>query len=240
MKLGLIGFPLSHSQSKIFFEKKFSQEKLSGFTYELFAIPEISQFPMLLKTEKPVGLNVTIPYKESVLPFCTHWSDTVKMIGATNCLKIMDGEILAFNTDVIGFEKSILRLLQPHHNRALILGNGGSSKAVQWVFKKLGIPFSVVSRNTTADYTYASLTQRQVTSYRIIVNTTPLGMFPNTHEYPDIPYSGITDKHLAVDVIYNPPLSSFLQKAAAHGATIMNGLEMFRIQAEASWKIWTQ
>jgi shikimate dehydrogenase len=239
MKLGLIGFPLSHSFSKKFFQEKFLRHNLPQYSYELFPISSIELLPALIQKECLVGLNVTIPYKESVLNYCTYLSNEVQEIRAANCLKIVEREITAYNTDVIGFEKMLLPLLSLHHRKALILGSGGSSKAVQFVFKKLGIPFSIVSRKNEANFTYQSLSANIVEAHSIIVNTTPLGMYPNVNEFPNLPYHAITPKHLVIDLIYNPNQTMLLAKAAHKGAQIQNGIEMLHLQAEAAWKIWT-
>lgn len=239
MKLGLIGFPLSHSFSKQFFQEKFLQKNLPHYSYELFPIPTIEMLPSLIEKEKLNGLNVTIPYKESVLSYCTFFSSEVEATQATNCLKIAGHEIFAHNTDVVGFESMLLPLLLPHHQRALVLGTGGSSKAVQYVFKKLGISFSVVSRNNQAHFTYQTLNEGVIEEHSIIVNTTPLGMYPKLNELPQIPYHAITSRHLVIDLIYNPSVTLLLANAAQRGATVQNGLKMLHLQAEAAWKIWT-
>lgn len=239
MKLGLIGFPLSHSFSKKFFQEKFLRDNLPQHSYELFPISSIELLPALIQKEGLEGLNVTIPYKQSVLNYCTCLSNEVQEIRAANCLKIVEHEITAYNTDVIGFEKMLLPLLSFRQQNALILGSGGSSKAVQFVFKKLGIPFSIVSRNNEANFTYQSLSAHIVEAHSIIVNTTPLGMYPNVNEFPQLPYHAITPKHLVIDLIYNPNQTMLLAMAAQRGAQIQNGIEMLRLQAEAAWKIWT-
>lgn len=241
MKFGLIGFPLTHSFSKKYFEKKFLSEQIKNATYNLYPIESIIDLPALILKQNLNGLNVTIPYKESVLKFCTNISNEVDAIGAANCLKISDNKIVAFNTDIIGFEQSIKPLLKPQHTNALILGTGGSSKAVQFVMRKLGISTLLVSRNKLKNgITYSLLNEETIHSNTIIVNTTPLGMFPDVEALPPIPYHAISQKHLVVDLIYNPTQTAFLKRARAQGAVIKNGLEMLTIQAEESWRIWNR
>lgn len=241
MNLGLIGFPLTHSFSKKYFEEKFLREHIQNVTYDLFPLQSIQELPLLISQHNLFGLNVTIPHKESVLKFCNHVSKEVEAIGATNCLKISDNKITAFNTDIIGFEKCIKPLLQLHHTSALILGTGGSSKAVQYVMKKLGIAASLVSREKIENgFTYTALNDSIVEAHTIIVNTTPAGMFPNIKAMPLIPYNAISHRHLVVDLIYNPAQTLFLHTAQTQGAVTKSGLEMLEIQAEESWKIWSE
>lgn len=241
MKFGLIGFPLTHSFSKKYFEKKFLSEQIKNATYNLYPIESIIDLPALILKQNLNGLNVTIPYKESVLEFCSHVSNEVEAIGAANCLKISSNKISAFNTDIIGFEQSIKPLIKPQHTNALILGTGGSSKAVQFVMSKLGISTLLVSRSKFENgITYSLLNEETIHSNTIIINTTPLGMFPDVDALPTIPYHAISQKHLVVDLIYNPAQTAFLQRAQAQGAVIKNGLEMLTIQAEESWRIWNR
>lgn len=239
MQFGLIGFPLAHSFSKKYFEEKFLREQIQNVAYDLFPLQYIEELPILIEQQKPAGLNVTIPHKESVLQFCTHLSDEVKAVGATNCLKIIGKEIHAFNTDIFGFENSLKPLLKSHHRQALILGTGGSSKAVQFVLNRLSIKFTLVSRKQIKNaYTYSQLSDEIIQKNSLIINASPLGMFPNTGASPDIPYRAITSKHLVMDLVYNPAMTTFLNRAAAQGASIKNGLEMLHLQAEKSWQIW--
>lgn len=240
MKVGLVGFPLAHSFSKKYFEEKFQREQITNASYELFPIEAIDKLPALLLQEQLDGLNVTIPYKEQVLAYCTHLSDEVAAIGAANCLKIIGNEVHAFNTDVFGFAGSIQPYLKPHHSTALILGTGGSAKAVQFVLKQLGIPFQHVSRSSMHGcLTYSALSLELIEAHPIIINTTPLGMFPNIVAKPAIPYSGLSAKHIVFDLVYNPAQTAFLQAAAQQGAVVVNGLEMLHLQAEKSWEIWS-
>lgn len=239
---GLIGYPLGHSFSKQYFTEKFVREGLSDCYFEVFPISSIDQFPALIKENHSLkGLSVTIPYKEQVLNFVTELSDEVKYIGATNCIKINGKKLKAYNTDIIGFEQSFCKLLQPHHKKALVLGTGGASKAVQYVLKKLGIEFLVVTRteNPKAGYiNYNMIDEQIMKEYLIIINCSPVGMSPKENACPDIPYQFIKPSHYLYDLVYKPVKTLFLQQGEQKGAVIQNGYEMLIIQAEASWKIW--
>ncbi|CAN5729724.1 shikimate dehydrogenase [soil metagenome] len=243
MKLfGLIGYPLGHSFSKEYFTTKFKKEGLADCKFESFAIPSIVAFKSLIKKNPSLmGLGVTIPYKEQVLQFIDELSDEVKVIGATNSIKISNGKLTAYNTDITGFEDSFVKLWHPHQNRALILGTGGASKAVQYVFKKLGIEFLMVTRanNEKENHiTYQQLDEKIMSDYSVIINCSPVGMYPNNDQAPDIPYQFLSPRHYLYDLVYKPEKTLFLQKGEAAGAIIQNGYEMLLIQAEASWKIW--
>ncbi len=242
MKLyGLTGFPLSHSFSKNYFSQKFLKEGITDSVYELFPIETIEQFPLLLQEHSYLcGLNVTIPYKEAVLPYLHYKSEEVKEIGACNCIKIEKGELYAYNTDVIGFEKSLLPLLQTHHTKALILGTGGAAKAVAWVLKKLNIEYKFVSRKGGDAFRYEELDAFVMQTYSVIINTTPLGMQPNSNTKPSLPYDAIGKNHLCYDLVYNPAKTVFLQMAEANGAVVKNGSDMLEFQAEESWRIWNE
>ncbi len=239
-QFGLIGYPLSHSFSKKYFTEKFSEEGINNCNYELYPISSIDQFPQLLKDVAALeGINVTIPYKEEVLPYLHHQSAAVQEIGACNCIKIKDGELIGYNTDVLGFRQSIEPFLQPHHQQALVLGTGGAAKAVVWVLKQLGIGYKYVSRkNGDGMFRYDDLDETVMQQYQLVINTTPLGMQPNTHDKPSLPYQYITNHHLCYDLVYNPAKTAFLQLAEERGAAIKNGADMLLIQAEESWKIW--
>ena len=247
-QFGLIGYPLSHSFSQKFFTEKFLQENIVNAKYDNFPIPSIESFAGLWKENPNLeGLNVTIPYKKEVIPFLQHSSAVVQEINACNCIRKFNGELYGYNTDVIGFEKSLLPFLQPHHTHALILGTGGASAAVQWVLQKLNIQFQLVSRNTNtieannemkAYLSYDQLAASVIESHTLIINTSPLGMYPNTNEAPPIAYEGITAQHHLYDLVYNPIETLFMQKGLAKGATVQNGLAMLHIQAEESWAIW--
>ncbi len=243
MKLyGLIGYPLGHSFSKQYFTEKFRKEGLTDCFFESFPIETISEFKkLLLDNLSLLGLGVTIPYKEQVLQFVDELSPEVKIIGAANSIKISGKYLTAYNTDIIGFENSFTRELKPFHNKALVLGTGGASKAIQFVLRKLAIDFLVVSRVKTNDLhtiTYNELDEKMMLDHNIIINCTPAGMSPNDHSFPDLPYQFITNQHYLYDLVYKPANTLFMQKGAAAGAIVINGYEMLLIQAEASWKIW--
>jgi shikimate dehydrogenase len=245
MKLyGLIGYPLGHSFSKQYFTEKFEREGLQDCFFEAFPIKSIAEFNSLLDTNPDLkGLGVTIPYKEQVLPFVHEQSEEVRFIGATNSIKITGKKLIAYNTDIIGFEQSFIKGLQPSHTRALVLGTGGASKAVQYVLTKLGIKYLVVTRNEVVNdgfINYSSIDEKIMDEYSIIINCTPVGMSPNENVAPEIPYDLITGNHYLYDLVYKPAKTLFLQKGEARGATIENGYEMLLIQAEASWKIWNE
>ena len=216
--------------------------------YANFPISSIESFAGLWKENPNLeGLNVTIPYKKEVIPFLQHSSAVVQEIHACNCIRKFNNELYGYNTDVIGFEKSLLPFLKPHHTQALILGTGGASAAVQWVLQKLNIQFQLVSRNTNtieannemkAYLSYDQLAASVIESHTLIINTSPLGMYPNTNEAPPIAYEGITAQHHLYDLVYNPIETLFMQKGLAKGATVQNGLAMLHIQAEESWAIW--
>jgi shikimate dehydrogenase len=237
---GLIGYPLSHSFSKKYFTEKFEREGLDDCRYELFPLSSIEELPQLLKEHPALcGLNVTIPYKEQVLSYLNAENELVKSIRACNCIDIRNGQLKGYNTDVIGFERSLLEQWQPHHKKALILGTGGVSKAVQFVLKKAGMTCRYVSRKPGVNnFSYEQLTPSVMQEYTLIVNTTPLGMYPNITEAPQIPYEALTPKHYLFDMVYNPEKTLFLRMGEDRGAIIKNGSDMLKIQADESWKIW--
>lgn len=239
---GLIGYPLSHSFSKGFFAEKFREDGIRDCIYENFPLERISQFPSLLEQQPDLrGLNVTIPYKEAVLPFLDELSPAAEQIRAVNCIQFREGKKIGFNTDVTGFKRSLQPLLKPHHTHALVLGTGGAAKAVMFVLEELNIPYTVVSRNAqTGLITYDELDKDNMELHTIIINTSPLGMYPQTDAAPALPYEFITKHHLLYDLIYNPAQTLFLQKGEARGAAIKNGHEMLVLQAEASWEIWNE
>ena len=239
---GLIGYPLGHSFSKQYFTEKFVKENLINCRFEAFPISSIKEFPALLKNNKNLkGLSVTIPYKEVVLKFVDEISAEVKFIGASNSIKITEGKLIAYNTDIIGFKESFIKLLQPQHKKALILGTGGASKAVQYVLKNLGIAYLVVTRNEQlkeGEINYSMITNSIMNEHYIIINTSPVGTFPNETICPQIPYNLINTNHYLFDLVYKPQKTLFLQNGENNGAQIKNGFEMLLIQAEASWQIW--
>jgi shikimate dehydrogenase len=239
-RFGLIGFPLTHSFSKKYFTEKFAREGLDDHTYDLFPLRAIDEFPAVIKANPDlVGLNVTIPYKQAILQYL-HESFLPGNMQATNCIKILNGRLSGYNTDVIGFERSFTPLLQPHHTQALVLGNGGATAAVIYVLQNLGIGYNIVSRklHDGSSLQYEMLDARHMDEHPVIINTTPLGMFPDVDVCPPIPYEHITAAHYLFDLVYNPPLTAFLKKGAEMGAVVKNGYDMLEIQAEESWKIW--
>lgn len=237
---GLIGHPLSHSFSKRYFTEKFEREHIPGCRYELYPLPDIRELPGLLEREPGLcGLNVTIPYKQQVIPYLHAMDEVVRGTGACNCIRIEEGRLYGYNTDVTGFERSLVTALRPTHDKALVLGTGGAAKAVHYVLKKLNIPFREVSRNAMRDVlSYAQLDAAIVGSHRLIINTTPLGMYPDVDVCPDLPYDAIGAGHYLYDLVYNPNRTLFLKKGEERGATVANGAEMLVIQAEESWRIW--
>lgn len=241
-RFGLIGFPLTHSFSKKFFSNKFEREHIDDCEYENYPIEHISQLQDLIKnTPNLVGINVTIPYKKEVIPYLTQVSPIVQNIGACNCILLRNGARIGFNTDVPGFKHSLEPYLQPHHQRAIVLGTGGASAAVVYVLAQLHIPFIVVSRKAgEGTISYEQLTEKMMHSHHLIINTTPLGTFPNITDCPPIPYSGITSKHHLYDLVYNPAETVFLQRGKSQGATVQNGMDMLIEQALESWRIWNE
>ncbi|MEP7320789.1 MAG: shikimate dehydrogenase [Saprospiraceae bacterium] len=242
-KFGLIGFPLTHSFSGKFFNQKFEREQISDAEYRLYPIDTILQFPDLIKGlgEDLVGLNVTIPYKQSVIQYLDDLSEEAQQIQAVNTILFKDGKLKGFNTDIPGFEQSLLHFIDEQVINALVLGNGGASKAVQFVLDKLRINFKTVSRSSSSGtITYDQLDESILQTSRLIINTTPLGMAPRITEYPEFDYTVLSDQHYLYDLIYNPSKTIFLSKGEAQGSKIQNGLDMLYRQAEASWKIWNQ
>jgi shikimate dehydrogenase len=237
---GLIGYPLTHSFSPAYFKKKFAEQNIDA-VYEPFPIEDIAMLPALLKTYPALeGLNVTKPYKETVIPYLDELDTIAAEIGAVNTITLHDGRKKGYNTDATGFEKSLIPLLAPQHTHALILGTGGSSKAVAYVLKQLGIIYQLVSREKQEGcLTYPNLTGEIIAGHKLIINTTSLGLYPHIDAAPAIPYESLTAHHLLYDVIYNPEETKFLSLGKAHGATIKNGFEMLQLQAEAAWDIWS-
>nr|WP_325289144.1 shikimate dehydrogenase [uncultured Bacteroides sp.] len=244
-KYGLIGYPLKHSFSIGYFNEKFQAENIDA-EYVNFEIPRIEDFMEVIE-ENPnlCGLNVTIPYKEQVIPYLDELDKDTAKIGAVNVIKIIrpsKGKIklVGYNSDIIGFTQSIEPLLQPHHTKALILGTGGASKAVYHGLANLGIRSTFVSRTKKSDniLTYSELTPEIMQEHTVIVNTTPLGMYPKVDFCPDIPYDQLTTNHLLYDLLYNPSETLFMKMGMERGATVKNGLEMLLLQAFAAWEIW--
>lgn len=238
-KFGLIGYPLSHSFSKTYFSEKFRREGITDALYENFSIPTIDNLDnVLLNNPDLCGLNVTIPFKQSVISRL-HNTDHLPL-NACNCIKIENGKLAGYNTDIIGFEKSLSPLLQAHHHKALVLGKGGAAMAVNYVLDKLGIDHTTVSRHPDGEFVigYHDLTEKIMREHQLLINTTPVGMFPHDEEFPDIPYDFIGPGHYLFDLIYNPAKTLFLQKGGEKGAVTHNGSDMLVIQAEESWRIW--
>jgi len=242
-KFGLIGSSVSHSFSKSYFDEKFFREGLRDYHYDLYPLNSVDELKKLLDENPELyGLNVTIPYKEQVLRFLSDIDPTAKNIGAVNVIKIQNGKLKGFNTDSDAFYETLEKWFPKIKNaKALVLGTGGSSKAVQQALKKLAIPFEIVSREKSkGQHTYESLEKNgaPISQAQLLINTTPLGMTPNTNGYPPIDYELITSQHYIYDLIYNPARTVFIQKAEMRGATVKNGLEMLQIQAEKAWAIW--
>ncbi len=242
-KFGLIGSTVSHSFSKSYFDEKFFQEGMRDYHYDLYPLTSIEELSRLLKENPDLcGLNVTIPYKEKVLPYLSDIDTAAQEIGAVNVIKIQGGKLTGYNTDSDAFRETLEKWFpKPAGSQALILGTGGSSKAVREALKKLEIPFKLVSRAERAgDFTYDHLGKKSkiLSQFNLVINTTPLGMVPDTEAFPSIDYECLQVDHYIYDLIYNPARTMFLQKAEMHGCTIKNGLEMLHVQAEKSWAIW--
>ncbi len=250
---GIIGFPLSHSFSNQFFTAKFRTENLADCIHEVYPLTDINQLKKLVQEKKHLlGLNVTIPFKESVLPFLDELDETATAVGAVNTIKIVQSKtknkplLVGYNTDVFGFANSLKPFLKNNHQRALILGTGGAAKAVAYVLKNLGIDYYFVSRNpakaniqsSATVFAYADLNENHIKSCQLIVNCSPSGMYPKVEEFPELPYTCIGSEHLLFDLIYNPIETIFLKKGKMQGALTQNGLTMLYLQAEESWRIW--
>ena len=240
--LGLLGRNISYSFSKAYFKKKFEDEKIDDVSYENFDIESIDLLPDLINNISNLkGFNVTIPYKELIIPFLDKLDENAKQIGAVNTIKVTkDHKLVGYNTDCFGFIKSLQPLLKPHHKNALILGTGGASKAVAYSLKELNITYHYVSRTAKdgIDFTYESLTEDIIKKHQIIINCSPVGTFPNLDVCPNIPYKAITSKHILYDLIYNPEETTFLRLGKQAGAITINGLQMLKLQAEKAWSIW--
>lgn len=239
---GLIGYPLTHSFSKKYFDAKFKSENISNAQFKLFDMPSISQLTQLLQQETDLkGFAITIPYKEQIIPYLHQTNAVVQQIKACNCVKMINNQLHGFNTDVLGFKQMLLPLLKPQHTQALILGTGGAAKAVQFVLEELNISYQYVSRNqSNTSLTYEALSKEIIEQHMLIINCTPLGTFPAVEQFPAIPYQYINSQHLLVDLVYNPPQTSFMQKGLLQGATVCNGYNMLVLQAAENWKIWNQ
>lgn len=244
-KFGLIGFPLAHSFSKKYYDAKIERQQIPDVGYELYPIPAITDFPDLVeKYPQLMGVNVTIPYKIAVMDYLDRLSPEAEAIAAVNCIRIeREGNgrpvLTGYNTDVHGFAESLKPLLKPHHDAALILGNGGAAKAVSFALGQLGIAHTVVSRSPRrGQLTYGQLDAAVMAIHPLIINTTPLGTYPDITGCPGISFDLLGDRHLLYDLVYNPPETEFLKRGKARGAAIKNGLEMLELQAERNWEIW--
>ena len=239
-RYGLLGRTLKHSFSQGYFTKKIAEQGINDAVYQNFEIATIEELPQLLRSYPDLkGLNVTIPYKEHVLAYLAEKTALVQAIGACNCIKIEDGKLTGYNTDAVGFRKSLEPQLKPHHKKALVFGTGGASKAVTFVLQELGIEHRLVSRKKTAGQVdYDDITEDVISEYHLLVNTTPLGMYPAVDVAPPIPFDFVTPKHFLFDLIYNPAKTKFLGEGEKRGAQICNGHQMLIEQAEESWRIW--
>lgn len=239
-RYGLIGRSLSHSFSARYFTEKFANEGLRDHRYDLFELNAIDELGGLLRSTKGLrGLNVTIPFKQEIIPLLDELDPTAAVVGAVNTVKLIDGRTIGFNTDVEGFRSTLLPLLKGSKPRALVLGSGGASRAVAFVLRELGIKFRVVSRSRErGDLSWDLLEPIVVEVSTLIINTTPLGMAPETKAKPELPYSSIGPKHILIDLVYNPERTAFLKAGESRGARTVNGLAMLHAQADASWAIW--
>ena len=239
IKFGIIGYPLGHSFSRGFFTEKFAREGIDA-QYLNFEIPDVTMLLDVLRENPELrGLNVTLPHKQAVIPLLNELSDEAREIGAVNVIRVRDGKLKGFNSDIIGFTESIKPLLKPHHKKALVLGTGGASKAICVGLRRMGIEWTYVSRTPREGMlTYSNLTPEVMREYTVIVNCSPVGMFPKVDEAPAIPYELLTPEHLLFDCVYNPEDTLFLKRGREQGAKGKNGLEMLHLQAVASWKMW--
>ena len=240
VNFGLVGRNISYSFSRGYFKKKFNDLGLTHHSYENFDLQEITEFPFIFKSDTNIkGLNVTIPYKEEVIPYLDRLDASADKIDAVNTIKVDANGLTGYNTDAVGFQKSLEPLLKKHHQKALILGTGGASKAIAFVLEKLHIDFSFVSRSgKSKGFTYEQLDENILREHTLIINCSPVGTFPNIEEKPDLPYQGISDSHILYDLIYNPEETASLKEGKKRGATVSNGLRMLELQAEKAWEIW--
>lgn len=239
-RFGLVGRDISYSFSRGYFTEKFSKLQLDNHSYENFDLEQIEEIKNVISNNPTIkGLNVTIPYKEVIIPFLNEYDSEAEKIGAVNTIKFTQKGLVGYNTDVYGFQKTLEPLLKKHHKKALILGTGGASKAIAFVLDKLGIDFSFVSRSPSKNQlSYTDLSTDVLYEYLVIINCTPLGTHPNIEQKPSIPYHDIGSKHLLFDLIYNPEKTAFLKEGESRGAQTCNGYGMLELQAEKSWEIW--
>lgn len=241
-KYGLIGRNISYSFSRKYFSEKFSREDIAA-TYENFDLQKIEEFPEVLSNNPELrGLNVTIPFKEAIFPFLDVLDPTAREIGAVNTIKIAeDGKLIGYNTDYYGFAEALRPHLKHHHKKALILGTGGASKAVHYALNSLGIESLFVSRTPSKKaISYEKLSSKVLEEHKVIINTTPLGTFPNTEEFPALPVENLDSRHLLFDLIYNPAKTTLMELAQKRGTTVLNGQKMLELQADKAWEIWGQ
>lgn len=246
-KLGLLGYPLTHSFSKKYYLDKFAREKISGIDYDLYNMENIADFPDLYSNDESfIGVNVTIPHKIAIIPYLDELAEEAQAINAVNCIRIVRNQqgkphLTGYNTDFYGFMQSIKTLILPHHKKALVLGDGGATKAVKYALDRLQITYTIVSRKPDQEkITYQEIDKKIISDHPLIINCTPLGTFPNIEEYPEIPYEYVTERHLLYDLIYNPEQTMFLKKGSERGAMIKNGYDMLVLQAEKNWEIWNE
>ena len=239
-RYGLIGHPLKHSQSRFYFNEKFEYEGLDCL-YQHFDLKSMDELREVMEKYPDLcGFNVTIPYKEAIIPLLDEMESVANEVGAVNVVKINEGKLKGYNTDVYGFEQLLNRAINGKEiNHALVLGTGGASKAVQYVLKQKGIPYSIVSRDAEkGDYTYDILTDEMLRQNHLIINTTPLGMFPQIDNFPDLHYQALSKKHILIDLIYNPKETAFMELGKTWGAKVYSGMQMFEEQAKKTWEIF--
>lgn len=237
-EFGLLGKNISYSFSKKYFEEKFKKLFLKDHSYNFFDIPEIDHLNSVTENPNLVGMNVTIPYKQAIIPFLDELSDEASQIGAVNCVSFQNGKKIGYNTDAFGFEKTLLINKKEHHKKALILGDGGAAKAVRYILDKHNIEHKTVSRKS--EINFENLSENLVRDSLVIVQTTPVGTFPNIEDAVPFPFDAITDKHYVIDLIYNPSETAFLRRSAEKGATTLNGFYMLEQQAEKAWEVWNK
>lgn len=237
---GLIGYPLGHSFSESYFRDKFARENIHNAEYRNFPLKNADEIrAFLAETPGLCGINVTIPHKETILSFLDSIDDVAETIGAVNCVKISDGKLRGYNTDAPAFRDTLLELIGSDRPKALVLGTGGAAKGVKYSLNELGIDYVSVSRTRSANsVSYSDITPEQMDNYQLVINTTPLGMFPDTGSLPDLPYEGLTGRHFMYDLVYNPAETEFMKKGKERGAKVVNGLGMLHGQAELAWRIW--
>lgn len=235
---GLLGKNISYSFSKNYFEEKFKKLFLKNNSFNYFDVQDLSNIQDLFNKKDLVGFNITIPYKQEIIPYLDDLSDEARNIGAVNCVQLLDGKTIGHNTDAFGFEKTLLIHKKDHHKKALVLGDGGAAKAIKYILKKHNIPYITVSRKS--EINFDNITADIVKEHQIIVQCTPVGTFPNVDACLNFPFDAITSQHYIIDLIYNPAETAFIKNAALQGATTINGYYMLEQQAEKAWAIWTK